>query len=49
MDVSSHQHTVVCRHSEKGDEADPYGYAQVRIWNRSRILTPASEKFMNQS
>ena len=29
MDVSSHQHTVVCRHSEKGDEADPYGYAQV--------------------
>ena len=29
MDVSTHQHTVVCRHSEKGDEADPYGYAQV--------------------
>ena len=29
MDVGSHQYAVVCRHSEEGDEADPYGYTQV--------------------
>lgn len=51
MDVGSHQYPIIRSHTEQGDKTDPDCHAQIdRVHlERSRIFSPAMEKFMNQS